>query len=241
MSRPPEVPPDLGAPTPVPEPGRDLVPVPPRAQPPRPALVPGVIDLVARSTKVGFDAAGLLATEVADATVRVARAVLPPAVAQRPLDAVGDQVDRRRSEARRRETLSRDEAAAAMQGVIRQVVEVVLDQIDMEALIDRIPIDHVIDKVDIDAIAAKIDIDAIVDRLDIEEIVAGVDLGAIVRDSTTGLAGETVDAIRVQVMGLDLFAARITDRILRRKQPRDLALQGYDVFGPEIRVPKEMR
>jgi hypothetical protein len=203
--------------------------------------VPSVFDLVARSAKVGVDAAGLLATEMADAGVRVARAVLPPAVAKGPLDAVGGQVDRRRSEARRRETLSRDEAAAAMHTVIGQVVEVVLDQIDMEALIDRIPIEHVIDKVDVDAIAAKIDIDAIIDRVPIEEVVADLDIGAIVRDSTTGLAGETVDAVRVQVMGLDLLAARIVDQVLRRKQPRDLVLEGYDVTGPEIRVPREMR
>lgn len=239
MSRPPEVPPGIGAPQPVPEPepGRDLVPVPPAA----PVPGPGVLDLVTRSARVGVDAAGLLATEVADATVRVARAVLPPAVAKRPLDAVGDQVDRRRAQARAREAVSRGDAAAAMQAVVRQVVEAVLDQIDMEALIDRIPIDHVIDKVDIDAIAARIDIDAIIDRIDIEDIVADVDMGAIVRDSTTGLAGETVDAIRVQVMGLDLFVARIADRIFRRKHPRDLVLEGYDVFGPEIRVPKELR
>jgi hypothetical protein len=190
---------------------------------------------------VGIDAAGLIATEVADATVRVARAVLPPAVAQRPLDTIGEQVDRRRNAARAREAGSVEDAGEAMQAVIRRVVELVLDQIDMEALIDRIPIDHVIDKVDVDAIAAKIDIDAIIDRVSVEDIVAGVDMGAIVRDSTTGLAGETVDAIRVQLMGVDLFVSRITDRILRRKQPRALAVDGYDVFGPEIRVPKELR
>lgn len=223
--------------SPPPEPGRDLVPVP--AAPPTPPG-PGVVDLVARSARVGIDAAGLLATEVADATVRVARAVLPPAVAQRPLDAVGDQVDRRRAHARAREAASRGDAGEAVQAVIRQVVELVLDQIDMEALIDRIPVDHVIDKVDIDAIAAKIDIDAIIDRISIEDIVASVDMGSIVRDSTTGLAGETVDAIRVQVMGIDLLLARVVDRILRRQQPRDLVVDGYDVFGPEIRVPKEL-
>ena len=125
--------------------------------------------------------------------------------------------------------------------VLGRHVELVIDQIDMEALIDRIPIDHVIEKVDIDAIAARIDIDAIIDRISIEDIVADVDMGAIVRDSTTGLAGETVDALRVQIMGIDLIAARLVDKILRRKGPRDLVLEGYDVYGPEIRVPKELR
>lgn len=236
MSRPPEVPPEIGGSAP----SQDLVPVPPPAAPPLPPG-PGVLDLVTRSARVGIDAASLLATEVADATVRVARAVLPPVVAQGPLDAVGDQVDRRRQEARAREAHSIEHAAEAMQAVIGRVVEMVIDQIDMSALIQRIPIDEVVDNLDIEAIVDKIDIKAIVARIDIEEIVADVDMGAIIRDSTTGLAGETVDAIRVQVMGLDLFASRVVDKVLRRKEPRDLALEGYDVFGPEIRVPKELR
>lgn len=209
------------------EPGRALVPVPKA-----PAPAPGVVDLVARGARVGVDAAGLLATEVLDASVKAARAVLPPVVAERPLGAVGDALERRRDSARRRETESREAAAVALQAVVGQVVEVVLDQIDMEALIDRIPVEHVIDRIDVDEIAARIDIDAIIDR---------VDVAALVRDSTTGLAGETVDAIRVQVMGLDLFAARVVDWVLRRKHPRDLELAGYDVTGPEIRVPRELR
>lgn len=235
MSRPPEVPPEIGASTP----GQELVPVAPTPPPTTPG--PGVVDLVTRGARLGIDAASLLATEVADATVRAARAVLPPVVAQGPLDAVGEQVDRRRSAARAREASSVEDASAAMQAVIGRVVEMVIDQLDMSALIQRIPIDEVIDNLDIEAIVDKIDIKAIVARIDIEEIVADVDMGAIIRDSTTGLAGETVDAIRVQVMGLDLFASRVVDGIFRRKQPRDLVLEGYDVFGPEIRVPKDLR
>jgi hypothetical protein len=71
--------------------------------------------------------------------------------------------------------------------------------------------------------------------------VANVDLGGIVRESTTGLAGETVDAIRVQMMGLDLWTARVVDKVLRRKRPRDLVVSGYDVNAPEVRVPRELR
>jgi hypothetical protein len=237
VSRPPEVPPEIGGPSPTP--GHDLVPVTPPPPPAEPG--PGVMDLVTRTARVGMDAASLLVTEVAEATVKAARAVLPPVVAQGPLDTVGEQVDRRRAQARRREATSRDEAGEAMQAVIGRVVEMVIDQLDMSALIQRIPIDEVIDNLDIEAIVDKIDIKAIVDRIDIEDIVAGVDIGAIVRDSTTGLAGETVDALRVQVMGIDLFAARVVDKILRRKAPRVLVVEGYDVYGPEIRLPREMR
>ncbi len=243
----PGVAPDPGSPHPPP-------PAPPIPVAPAPVVVPpagpGVLDLVARGARVGVDAAGLLAAEVADATVRIARAVLPPAVATGPLDVVGDAVERRRVEARRREAASADATAAALQAVVGRVVELVIDQIDMSALIRRIPVDEVVDQIDIDAIAeridvdavvARVDIDAIVARIDMEGIVASMDLGAIVRDSTTGLAGETLDGVRVQLMGLDLLLARLVDRILFRRTHRDTRLSGYDVDGPEIRTPRELR
>jgi hypothetical protein len=216
-------------PGPPPEPGRDLVPVDKPPDEPKPGAVPGVVDLVARSARVGIDTVGLVAGEVASASVRIARAVLPPAIADRPLDAVGGEVDRRRDRARMREEASREEAVVAMQAIVRQVVDAVIEQVDMDALVDRIPVDKVIDKVDVNEIAARIDVDSILER---------VDIGSIVRESTTSLAGETVDAIRVQAMGADLFAARVVDKILFRKKPRDLELEGYDVTAPEYRTPK---
>jgi hypothetical protein len=75
----------------------------------------------------------------------------------------------------------------------------------------------------------------------LERIVGQVDLGGVIRESTTSLAGETVDAVRVGMMGLDLWTARVVDKILRRKQPRDLVVLGYDVNAPEVRVPRSLR
>jgi hypothetical protein len=200
-----------------PGPGTDLAPMAPPASP------PGVLDLVFRSARLGVDAAALMAGEVADLSVRVARSVLPPAVADRPLGAVDERLGRQRTAARERGEQSVEQTKEAAEAVLNQVVVGVVDMLDMETLIDHVPIDK------------------IVGRVDVAAIVNEVDLGDIVRESTTGLVGETVDAVRVQVMGLDLFAARIVDKILRRKEPRDLTLEGYDVFGSEIRVPREMR
>jgi hypothetical protein len=75
----------------------------------------------------------------------------------------------------------------------------------------------------------------------LEQVVGQVDLGGVIRESTTSLAGETVDAVRVGMMGLDLWTARVVDKILRRKQPRDLAVEGYDVTASEVRVPRALR
>jgi len=184
---------------------------------------PGVVDLVFRSARLGVDAATLMAGEVADFSVRVARRVLPPAVAEKPLDTVDERLEQQRRTARERGEQSVEKTKEAASAVLNQIVIGVVDMLDMEQVVDHVPIDKIVARVDVPAI--------------IEE----VDLGDIVRESTTGLVGETVDAIRVQVMGIDLFVNRVVDKIFRRKNPREYALDGYDVFGSEIRVPKEMR
>jgi len=195
----------------------------PPARPAPPASPPNVVDLAFRSARLGIDAAALFAGEVADLSLRVARSVLPPAVAERPLDAVDERVARQRTAARERGEHSVEQTREAAEAVLNQVVVGVVDMLDMEQLIDHVPIDKV------------------VARVDLAGVINEVDLGGIVRESTTGLVGETVDALRVQVMGLDLFASRMVDKVLRRKELRDLVLADYDVAGSEIRVPRELR
>ena len=195
------------------EPGRELVPLPRPDEPAVPAPAPGLVDLVTRSAKVGIDAVGLAAGDVMNVSVRIARAVLPPAIAERPLDAVGQELDRRLDVARARDKVNREEAAEAVHAVVNKTIGVAIDQVDMSALVQKIPI---------------------------EEMLESVDIGAIIRGSTTSLMGETADAIRVEVMGLDLFAARMVDKVFRRKRPRAIEFAGYDVAGPEFGPPKEM-
>jgi hypothetical protein len=192
----------------------EIVPLPTAPEPVPEEPPPGVVDLVARSARLGVDVVGLVAGELASASARLARSVLPPAVAEKPLETVGEKVDKRVEAARQREEVSRDDALDAVQAVMNQTIGAVLDMIDWDMLIQKVPV---------------------------ERVVANVDLGGIVRESTTGLAGETVDAIRVGMMGLDLWAARVVDRLLRRKVPRDLVVPGYDVNAPEVRVPRSLR
>jgi hypothetical protein len=191
-----------------------VVPLPSAPEPVPEEPAPGVVDLVARSARLGIDVVGLVAGELASASARLARSVLPPAVAEKPLEAVGEKVDARVETARQREEVSRDDALDAAQAVLNQTVGAVLDMLDWDMLAKKIPA---------------------------ERLVANIDLGGIVRESTTSLAGETIDAIRVQSMGLDLWTARVVDKILRRKRPRDLVLPGYDVHAPDIRLPRDLR
>lgn len=196
------------------EPGRALVPLPQPDATAVPEPAPGLVDLVTRSAKVGIDAVRLAAGDVMNASVRFARAVLPPAIAERPLDAMGQEIDRRLDVARARDKVNREEAAEAVHAVVNRTIGVAIDQVDMLALIQKIPI---------------------------EEMLESVDIGSIIRGSTTSLAGESVDAIRVEVMGLDLFVARMIDKVIRRKRPRTIDFVGYDVNASEFRPPKEMQ
>ena len=189
----------------------EIVPMPSAPEPVPEETPPGVADLLARSARLGVDVVGLVAGELASASARLARNVLPPAVAEKPLETVGERVDRRVETARGREEASREDALDAAQAVLNQTIGAILDMLDWDMLIQKIPA---------------------------ERLVSNIDLGGIVRESTTSLAGETVDAVRVGMMGVDLWVARVVDRVLRRKQPRDLVVPGYDVDAPEVRVPK---
>jgi hypothetical protein len=106
-------------------------------------------------------------------------------------------------------------------------------RIDLDEIVDRVDVDAIAQRIDLDAIAARIDLDAIVARVDIEAILARVDLpalteqvidevdlGEIIRESSSTMASETVDALRVRGMRVDGLVSRIVDRILLREGQR---------------------
>jgi hypothetical protein len=112
-------------------------------------------------------------------------------------------------------------------------IDAIAGRIDLDAIVQRIDIDAIAGRIDLDAIAARIDLDAIVARVDIdailarvdlpgltEQVIDEVDLGEIIRESSSTMASETVDALRVQGMRVDGLVSRIVDRILQRDGQR---------------------
>jgi hypothetical protein len=129
----------------------------------------------------------------------------------------------------------RAQAAAVDAGraLIAALAAAVLDEIDLDQVVARVDIGRIVDRVDVDAIAARIDLDAIVGRVDIdaivarvdlpaltEEVIDEVDLGEIIRESSSTMATETVDALRAQGMRVDGLVSRVVDRILLRQGER---------------------
>jgi hypothetical protein len=165
-----------------------------------------IVDLIAGTAKVGVDAASLVATEITSRSVRIARVVVPASIGERPLDAVERHLGLRQDEARKSERENRDNVAEAAESVLNRVVVGVVDMLDMEQLIDHVPINKVV---------ARVDLPGVIDE---------IDLAGVIRESTTGLGTEALEGSRVGLMAMDLWSARLVDRILRRKEPRDLTV-----------------
>jgi hypothetical protein len=100
----------------------------------------------------------------------------------------------------------------------------IVDRVDIDAIAARIDLDAIADRIDLDAIVARVDIDAILARVDLpaltEQVIDEVDLGEIIRESSSTMASETVDALRVQGMHIDGLVSRLVDRVLLRESQR---------------------
>jgi hypothetical protein len=104
-------------------------------------------------------------------------------------------------------------------------LDAVVQRIDLDAVVQRIDLDAIVAGIDLDAIVARVDIDAILARVDLpgltEQVIDEVDLGEIIRESSSTMASETVDALRIQGMRVDGLVSRIVDRILQREGQRE--------------------
>ena len=122
----------------------------------------------------------------------------------------------------------------------------IVRRVDIDAIAGRIDLDAIASRIDLDAIVARVDLDAIVGRVDLagltEQVMDEVDLGEIIRESSSTMASETVDALRVQGMRVDGLVSRIVDRILsgresaRRAPPRRAAAMNRDIRYAEARA-----
>ena len=177
-----------------------------------------IVDLITATAKVGIDAATLATVEITSRSIKIVRVVVP-SIAEGPLDTVERHLGRRQGETHRNERENRDNVAEAAESVLNRVVVGVVDMLDMEQLIDHVPINKVV---------ARVDLPGVIDE---------IDLAGVIRESTTGLGAETLNASRAGLMAMDLWSARLIDKVLRRKGPRDLAVRRHDNARPESATP----
>ena len=99
------------------------------------------------------------------------------------------------------------------------VVPAVVEHIDVNALLAEVDVNALLAEVDVNALVGQIDVAAVA-----REALEGIDIGDIIQESTAGLATDTMEAVRVQAMNADDLLARIVDRLLGRRGPRELSL-----------------
>jgi hypothetical protein len=117
----------------------------------------------------------------------------------------------------RREALTQAVTERAVELVMSALdVNALLDQVDLNAVLDQVDIDRVLDRIDLDHLLSRMDLNDIVQRIDVEALVEQTDLSAIIAASSSGAAGDVLDAVRSQTVGLDEFIARWIGRLRRR-------------------------
>jgi hypothetical protein len=126
------------------------------------------------------------------------------------------------------------DAASAVAAIL---VPAVVDRFDVNALLAKVDVQALVSRVDVDSLLESVDLERLLDRVDVDELVQQVDMGAVARealegidvgdiiqDSTASIASDTLEAVRIQAMRADALVARIVDRVLGRRRPRDTAL-----------------
>jgi uncharacterized RDD family membrane protein YckC len=98
-------------------------------------------------------------------------------------------------------------AEALAQHVAERVADLVIPVLDVNALLDRIDVDALLDRIDVDALLARVDMDS---------LLAQTDLGAVIARSSGGVAGNVLDVVRSEAVGLDEFTARCVGRLRHR-------------------------
>ncbi|WP_157987832.1 hypothetical protein [Jiangella endophytica] len=153
------------------------------------------------------------------------------------------RIDRLAGVGREQQRRNEGEAALLLRTAWRRSVARVVEETDVDAVLDEVDVNGIVRRVDVDAIVGRVDLDTAVSRVDVDEVVQRVDLdavvtrlrvpelvervlddidlGRIVRESSAGMAAETVDAVRARSADADRVINGFVDRVVLRRAPRD--------------------
>ena len=181
-----------------------------------PALVAGAtVGLAMEAERRAVDAAEAMVTAGALAVRSVAE--LP--VVRGPARRFEAWLVRWDAHARVEQRTNRVDADDALRRVVQIVTDRLLDYVDFAHVVEQIPMEDIVDKIDVDAVIERLDLGSI-----IQTAMKEIDIGGLIRDSTEGVTAEAADVVRTQTVKTDLFVSRIVDRVLFRKNPRDLTV-----------------
>jgi hypothetical protein len=103
----------------------------------------------------------------------------------------------------------RDRLTSLSDEVVRTLLRLVLDRIDLTETVKRyVDVNSIVEDVDLDAVVGKMDIAGLA-----EGVIAEVDIAEIIRQSTGSLTSDTVQGARMQGISGDDAVDRATGRI----------------------------
>ena len=119
------------------------------------------------------------------------------------------------------EQLAQRVAERAIDLVIQSVdINEIVAQVDLNAVLDRIDVQALLSRVDLNALLENVDLNALIARIDVEALVTQTDFGEIIAKQTSGIASNTLDAVRSQSVSLDGAIDRGVWRLVRRNTSR---------------------
>jgi hypothetical protein len=127
----------------------------------------------------------------------------------------------------------RGQDATTTRSVVTRV-EPVLSRV-LERIVGVLPIEAILARVDVNALVGQVDVGALLSRMDlgsiITDVLSQIELGDLISDSTSSIATDARDAVRVQAMSVDGGLAHLVDKVLRRRRERDLVVPGFQLRG----------
>jgi uncharacterized RDD family membrane protein YckC len=105
-----------------------------------------------------------------------------------------------------------------------------LADVDLEVLLTKVDLNTLLTKIDLNALLADVDLDALLARIDVDALMKRAHIDDIVSNASRGVFARLIDAVRRQLVGLDLLLVAVVTRLLRR--PREqVSVTGGTVTG----------
>jgi uncharacterized RDD family membrane protein YckC len=95
-------------------------------------------------------------------------------------------------------------------------VDRLLERVDVNRLLDGVDVDRLLDGIDVNRLLDGVDVNRLVDRVDVQAVTKRANVGGLVAESTSQVAGSTLDIARRQAVGLDTLIMGLVDRLLGR-------------------------
>jgi len=95
-------------------------------------------------------------------------------------------------------------------------VDRLLGAVPFDAVLRQIDVQAILDRIDLNALLDEVDVDRLVGRIDVAQLLEQVDIGGLIVESTKGVAGRSLDAIRLAAARLDVALEHLVNRALRR-------------------------